>query len=174
MQVALLLLVLPAVAVLLAAAKKGTLGLWVFAMGTAFTSYWAGLGWLPAELDWRFILAFAVLGALCGLAAGTILSRVSRPQERTNSTLSWAVVGAGSAAIGMLASWPFVQSIILRMGQPNAGESTPFSVHPEVMSSILLTVVVVWFALSFLVALATGYIKLARGLPRQSAAPEQL
>jgi hypothetical protein len=174
LQVALLVLVLPAAAVWLAVAKKGTLGLWVFAIGAGFTSFWAGLGWLPAEMDWRFVIAFAVIGGLCGMAAGFILSRVSQPQERSGKVLFWSAAGASSAAIGMLASWPGVQRAMQKVAyrQPSAIEFTPFSIDPLVMLPLLFTTVVVWLSLSTLVALATGYIKLGRGLPTHSAAPE--
>ena len=164
---------LTAAAVLLALLKKDTLGLWAFAIAAGFISFWAGLGWLPAELDWRFVIAFAIIGGLGGLATGLILSRLSQPPGRPGKVLFWSAVGAGSAAIGMLASWPGVQATIKRIAsrQPQPIDSTPFSIDPGVMLQLLLIVVVVWLSLSITAAIVTGYIKLGQRLPIHSLPP---
>jgi hypothetical protein len=174
LQVAVVVVVFPAVAALLAIAMKGTLGMWVFAIGAGFVSYWAGLGWLPVEMDWRFVIAFAVLGGLCGMAAGFILSCVAQPHGSLGKVLLWSILGASSAAIGMVSSWPAVQGAT-RMngfGQPASIDYTPFSINPWVMLPLLLTCVVTWLALSTFAAIITGYIKVDRRLPVQDAAPE--
>ena len=171
LQVPLVVLVFSALAALLAIAKKGTLGLWAFAIGVGFISSYAGLGWLPVEMDWRFVIVFAVLGGLCGLAAGFVLSRVSEPGARAGKVLSWSVVGAASAAIGMAAAWPAVEAA-RRGSQPGDINYAPFSVDPSVMLPLLITSVVVWLALSTFAAIVTGYMKENRGLPIHDAVTE--
>jgi len=156
--------VCPAAAVLLAVLKKGTLVLWVFAMGAGFISFWAGLVWLPVEpveMDWRFAIAFAVIGGLCGAAAGIIRSRLSRPHGSLGKVLFWSVVGAGSAALGMVVSWPAVQRAVLwnGIGKPVSIDYTPFSIDPWRMLPLLLTMVVMWLTISTVAAIATGYIR---------------
>jgi hypothetical protein len=169
---AILILLLPIAAVWLVKVERGTLGLWTFAIGAGFTSFWAGLGWLPAEMDWRFVAASTLLGGLCGMAAGFILSRMSQPQERPGKVLFWSAVGAASAAIGILSSWPGVERAMRRNYSHAPIETTPFSVDPGVMLALLSAVVVVWLSLSTLAAIATGYIKLGRTLPASGATPE--
>ncbi len=166
-EVALSVLVLSAGAAGLARAQKGTLGLWVFAIGAGFTAFWAGLGWLPAPLDGRVVLVFAVSAGVGGLVTGFLLSRGWQPQKRAGTVLGWAVVGASAAAIGMLASAPGVQRA-MRSYRADPIELTPFAIDPGVMLSLLGTAVVVWLALSTGAALATGYIKLGRRVPAQS------
>jgi hypothetical protein len=171
-----LALALPAGAMGLAVARVGTLGLWVFAIGAGFTSYVAGRGWLPAEMDWRFVAAFAALGGLCGLAAGLVLSRTSRPQGRAGKALAWGAVGAASAAVGMLASRPGVERAVnwTQSRQPSDIELTPFSIDPWVMVPVLIAVVAAWLVFSAIAAIATGYVRLGRGLPARSVAPEEI
>lgn len=170
LQVLLLAPVLPASAVWLAGKKMGSLGLWAYAIGAGFISFWAGLGWLPAEpveMDWRFVIAFAVVGGLCGMTAGFVLGRISQQQGRWVKVLVWSAVGASSAAIGMLASGPGVQSAMKRLPYhpPGAIEVTPYAVDPGVMVTLLLIVVAVWLSLSTLAAILTGYIRVGRRLP---------
>jgi hypothetical protein len=174
LQVAVVVLVFPAAAVLLAKAQKGTLGLWVFAIGVCCVSYYAGLGWLPVEMDWLFVIAFVILGGLCGMAAGFVLSRVSEPGARAGRSQVWSAVGAGAAALGMVAAWPAVQGATKGngFGQPGSIDYTPFSIDPGVMLPLLLTCVVVWLALSTFAAIVTGYIRVDRGLPTHDAATE--
>lgn len=161
LQVPLILLVVPPAAVLLAVATKGNLGLWVFAMGASFISYWAGLVWLPVEMDWRFVIAFAVIGGLCGMVAGFIQSLVSHPHGSIGKVLFWPAVGASSASLGIVASWPAVQQATrwISFGKPGTIDYTPFSIDPGMMLPTVLTIVVVWLALSTMIAIATGYIR---------------
>ena len=175
LQVPICAFLLPALASGLAVAKKGTLGLWAFAIGTGFITFWAGLGWLPTELDPRFFIALTAVGALGGAAAGYILLRLSRLQVRSSKVLPWAVVGACSSAIGVLASWVGVQSAAQRAtySEPPGIELTPFSIDPWAMLGPLAVAVIVWLFLGTFVAVSTGYIKLGRGLlPVPGSAPE--
>jgi hypothetical protein len=176
LQVAVLLIGLPMSAAVLAAGKRGTLGQWTFAIGTGFISFWAGQGWLPAaaEMDWRFVIAAAVVGGLCGAAAGSLVSRASQPQGRSGKILLWSLTSAGSAALGMLVSWPAVQSVVPRMefNNPRPLDLRPFSIDPWAIIPQLLLVVIIWLILSTFFAITTGYIKLHRRWPAPGAAPE--
>jgi hypothetical protein len=169
LEVALRILALSALSVGLGVAMKGTLGLWVFAIGAGFTAYWAGLGWLPVEMDSRFVWSAATGAGVCGAGAGFLLSRGGQWQSRVGKLLIWSVVGAGSAATGMLAAEPAVQRTIRvsPAAYPPPVELTPFSVDPWVMLPLLATAVVVWLSLSTIAAYATGYIKPSRGAPAQ-------
>jgi hypothetical protein len=175
-QAAVLLIGLPMSAAWLAAGKRGTLGQWAFAIGTGFISFWAGQAWLPAtaEMDGRFVIAAAVVGGLCGVAAGSLVFGAEKPQGRSGKILLWSITNAGSAALGMLVGWPAVQSIVPRMqfNNPRPLDLTPFSIDPWAIIPQLLLVVVVWLILSTFFAITTGYIKLRRRLPAPGAAPE--
>jgi hypothetical protein len=158
-EAALRVLVLSALAVGLARAQKGTLGLWVFAIGAGYIAYWAGLGWLPSAMDWGVVLAFAAGAALGGMLVGFLLSWIRPPQQQAGNVLLWSGVGAGSAALGMLVSGPAVQRAI-QPWRTDPLELTPFAVDPWVMMPVLVMGVVMWLALSTGAAIATGYIKL--------------
>lgn len=158
-EAALRILVFSALAVGLARAQKGTLGLWVFAIGAGYIAYWAGLGWLPLAQDWQVVLAFAASAGLGGMLAGFLLSWIRPPPQRVRHVLLWSGVGAGAAALGMLVSGPAVQRA-MRPWRTEPIELTPFAVDPWVMVPLLVTGVVMWLALSTGAALATGYLKL--------------
>lgn len=163
-QVALPLLVVPIVAVGLAVARVGTLGLWMFAMWAGFLSFWAGRGWLLTRLDDSLTITLGVIAGLCGLCAGFIASRGSELRSRIWKVLLWSGVGVISSVAGVLVSGLATSPFPLRVVAPSPRDQV-------VMADVLLVVALIWLSLSTLAALGTGYIKLGRGFYEQSTTP---